>query len=142
MAFRVFLIRSMKLLAQKTDGWTRLTIALSVLWIVVANLIYFSDLGGSRIFSVVNFEMSSKFATWQVLWDHFTFGLEFARPYEVRSEQYGPSYSVTHYSIDEYRFIGHLLFMILPVGLIWVFLHSSKWVVAGFKKPTSNNGQI
>jgi hypothetical protein len=124
----------MKTILAKTRGWTRVTIAISALWLLISNFVYFSGVGGTRHFSLTDFAFNSDFPQWQLAWSYLTFNLDLARSYEINSS--GWQSGGTMYSTDEYRFIGHLLFMLIPLVLLWLFHFFATWVMAGFR--TSN----
>jgi hypothetical protein len=122
----------MKHLLKTLDDYSRITVALSGIWLLVANLIYFSGLGGIHIYSFDHPESNSELATWQVVWRFLTFNLEVARPYLRSSEPQFPLKSLTFASFDEYSLIGHAVFMLLPILYICIAFAIVHWVRSGF----------
>ena len=119
----------MKSFFNSLGGWERLLVALSLIWVVVANLIYFSYLDDERI----NFIglAPAELPAWQIAWREITFDIELLRPYDVTIESATLRLSTL---TNEYRPIGHASFTALPVIIIWLLYFVFKWVVAGFNK--------
>ena len=120
----------MKNFLKNLDGYHRIAIALSGVWLIVANLLYFSGLGGVHVFSFNTPESSTDYATWRVLWSFFTSNLEVASPYITKSSRELNFQSASW--VDEYSLSGHLVFMFLPVFCIWAVFAVMRWVRAGF----------
>lgn len=127
-------------LLSRVDGWTRLLIALSGLWIVAGSILYFSGVGAMRTVNLRSPEIITDYVApvWQSVWTHVTLNAEFARLYEVSTiggnsiEDFQRDGGWTF--IDEYRAIGHALLMFLPVAALWIFSAIAMWVKGGFKK--------
>jgi hypothetical protein len=97
-----------------------------MLWLGLANVIYFSGIGGTRIFDFRTVT-GDNFPMWQVVWHHATLGSSLLAPYGISSVDSGTKIVQT----DEYRLAGHVAFTFLPVLCLAAFMLLLKWGFTG-----------
>ena len=113
---------------EATNGWTRSTIVLTILWALIASVIYFSDL--ERTTCVLADLSTTPIPQWQRFWYRASFGLDVAQLYTT-----GP---ISRNGLvicldDQYNATGHLLFTVLPIMYLWLMYAAIKWIAVGFK---------
>ena len=121
-------------LLKDSSGWTRLVMVLCVIWIVCSNVLYFSGVGEIHIVNLRTPENSPDYVwpVWQQAWHYVTFRAEITALYEIGSIgdviQTGKLVSS-----DEYRWVGHVTFMLLPIAILWLVYAAVIWIFSGFK---------
>lgn len=126
-----YYMKKIKEALKKADGFERVAYFALSAWIVIANFIYFHGVNDSRHFSMIDFSRNDNFPVWQVCWSYITFNLDVARLYDITHSEWQNGAS---YSTDEYRFLGHLLWNVMPLILIWAAYKSIRWIAGGFSK--------
>lgn len=119
-----------------SEGWRRVVLAISFLWVVVSNALYFSDVG-STLHS--KWDDSEPLPTWMVLWYRITLGLA-PHLYDFAVFSYGNRWTETSRSTTtfEYSAIGHAAFVAIPLVLIFALSALTAWIAIGFAKSTKS----
>jgi hypothetical protein len=118
----------MKQLLERADGWLRIVFALSLIWLLIANVIYFSGVGDIRCHSLVTFERDTP--RWQSYWNYISFGLDIAQPYGLENTTRDRDVLCSDQS---YNIVGHVFLILLPLLYLWSAYAAAKWIAIGFK---------
>ena len=115
-----------------SEGWRRVVLAVSVIWILVSNALYFSDLGSTSFSRLSLTDFESNYSTpapaWMVVWYRATLGL---LPHLYQSVTSDVGNSTTSYTA-EYSALGHAVFVVLPLLVLLAFTALAAWVATGF----------
>lgn len=107
----------------------RLIFAVIVFWIIVSNLLYFSEVDEFSCLSFTNgsFQGTPK-PDWMILWHQFTLG--YVSLYDTVFEAANPSYSFGSVTCSQSVFseIGYFSFIFLPILTIVMLTAAVKWV--------------
>lgn len=110
-------------------GAGRLFVAVSIIWFVLANYLYFTGLGATYFVSLTSYGTRPLPPEWQQLWSTVTSGSEAIRLYERLAGE--ASNGAFPYETG-YRAIGHAFFVGLPILFASVLYTLGKWVKNGF----------
>lgn len=100
----------------------RLHVAVSVAWVIVSNLIYFSQVDKVSCLDIGTFEGSSK-PDWMILWNKLTLG--YVSLYETIPEFSSRQLICSH---DGFSDVGYFSFISLPILTIVLLVIAVKWV--------------
>lgn len=109
----------------KFTGWYRVGIAVSLLWIVVATVAYFTSLGSHYI---AEQSLDDLLPVVVMIWWKFSYSFGFGLFENTTSI---PDFNSTTLGFD---IIGFVAYMLIPVAVLWCLGFLGAWVVAGFKK--------
>lgn len=115
---------------RKFNGWYRAGVAVSLLWIVVATIAYFTSLGSHYI---AEHSLDDLLPAVVMVWWKFAYSFGFGLFENTTSI---PDFSVTTLS---FNIIGFIAFILVPIAVLWCSGFLGAWVAAGFKKPTDLN---
>ncbi len=101
----------------------RLLVVLSVAWIIVSNLLYFSQVGELSCFDIRTLAASST-PDWVIFWNKLTLG--YVSLYETINEPYQPRAIICSQAGFEYG--GYFSFVSLPILTIILLTIAIKWV--------------
>lgn len=125
----------------KLNGWHRIGIILSVLWLVISTFIYFEAIQNSR--SKYSIDIPSNCYNWvdyhraKGLFDGLSVNKNFKQPGKIKIALPKPP---KDYVVDQkpsFKLTGYLFFILTPIIIIYLILMfctlSIKWIYAGFK---------
>ena len=101
----------------------RLLVAISVGWVILSNLLYFSQVGKFSCLDIRTMESSSS-PDWTNLWNKLT--LDYVSLYETIHGPYKPSSVIC--SQDGFSVVGYCSFVSLPILTIILLVVAIKWV--------------
>jgi hypothetical protein len=101
----------------------RLIVALGVAWIVVSNLLYFSQVGEFSCFDIRTLAASSA-PDWIILWNKLTLG--YVSLYGTIHEPYQSRAVIC--SQADFGFSGYFFFVSLPILAIILLTIAIRWV--------------
>lgn len=100
----------------------RLLVVLSVAWIIVSNLLYFSQVGESSCINIMT--LASSTPDWIILWNKLTLG--YVSLYETIHEPYQPRAIIC--SQASFGYAGYFSFVLLPIFTIILLMIAIRWV--------------
>ncbi|QOJ20581.1 MAG: hypothetical protein HRU77_07660 [Gammaproteobacteria bacterium] len=109
--------------AKELINKNRLLVATSVAWVIISNLLYFSQVDKSSCLDIRTFEGSST-PDWMILWYKLTLG--YVSLYETIHEPYQSSRFIC--SQTGFSDVGYFSFVSLPILTITLFVITVKWV--------------
>jgi hypothetical protein len=109
--------------AKELIDHNRLLVVLSVAWIIVSNLLYFSQVGELSCIDIRTFAGSST-PDWIILWNKLTLG--YVSLYETIHEPYQPRAIIC--SQAGFGFWGYFSFVLLPIFAIILLTIAVRWV--------------
>lgn len=101
----------------------RLLVAISVGWLIVSNLLYFSQIDRSSCFSITTFAGSSD-PDWMILWNKLTLG--YVSLYQIASANSQPGGVIC--SQAGFSEVGYSTFVSLPILIVILLAIATKWV--------------
>jgi hypothetical protein len=125
-------IAKLKFILERTNGIERLIVAISVVWFVFSNLIYFSTLNHWNHISLNVNCSNALFPEWTLIWVKATFQFDIAKPYVLDY----PVQFEENFCVFGYKLTGHLIWVVTPIVLLYVLYKLILWVRNGFKKHT------
>jgi hypothetical protein len=110
---------------RKFNGWYRAGIAVSLSWIVVATIAYFTSLGSHYI---VELPLDDLLPAIIMVWWKFSYSFGFGL-FEITDSI--PDFKFTTLNFD---IIGFIAYVLIPIAALWCSGFLGAWAAAGFKK--------
>jgi hypothetical protein len=114
-------------------GWQRLGIALSIAWVAVASLLYFSQLG-------VVLKEGDSLPPWVAAWHSIPFtkhALLFALESPAACDFGSRGLDLCFQFLVTFSGTGYLVFILIPVTAIWLVGNCAAWIRRGFANTLS-----
>ncbi len=126
-------------LSHNSEGWRRVVLAISVIWLMASNALYFSDLGNTLR---TGWDYGATFPTWMIIWYRATLGFA-PELYSFSTFSTGNSWSSNSTTITtfEYSAVGHAAFVAIPLVLLIALTALIAWVAMGFSTGTKSIGK-
>lgn len=126
-------------LSHISEGWRRVVLAISVIWLVASNALYFSDLGNTLR---TGWDYGATLPNWMVIWYRVTLGFA-PELYSFSTFSTGNSWSSNSSTTItfEYSAVGHAAFVAIPLVLLISLTALIAWVAMGFASGAKSTGE-